>query len=65
MGNTNYVGKTRALISYAFTVQLICAFVFVYAEIKFSHDVAHICHSSCNYSKKKFTNLFLTTGMFA
>ena len=30
--------KTKLLISCAFTAQLICVFVFVYAKIWFSHD---------------------------
>ena len=34
--------KTKALISFAFTVKLICVFVFAYAKHWFSHDVAHI-----------------------
>ena len=32
--------KTKALISCAVIVQLTCAFVFAYAKICFSHDVA-------------------------
>ena len=34
--------KTKALISCAVTAQLICAFVFSYAIIQFSHVVAHM-----------------------
>ena len=34
------VAKTKALISCAVTAQLICVFVFAYAKIRFSHDVA-------------------------
>ena len=37
-----YVGKTKALISFAVTAKLICVFVFAYAKSRFSHDVAHI-----------------------
>ena len=37
-----YVAKTKVLISYAVTVQLICAFVFAYAKHWFSLDAAHI-----------------------
>ena len=37
-----YVVKTKALISCAFTAQLICVFVFAYAKSRFSHDKAHI-----------------------
>ena len=32
--------KTKALINWAVTVQLISAFVFVYANNRFSHEVA-------------------------
>ena len=39
---TIHVAKTKALISFAVTAKLICAFVFAYAECWFSHDVAHI-----------------------
>ena len=35
------VAKTKALICMV-TTQLICAFVFVYAKNRFSHDAAHI-----------------------
>ena len=42
MNSTFYVVKTKALISCKVTAQLICAFVFAYAKIRFSHDVAHI-----------------------
>ena len=44
------VAKTKALISCAFTAQLIFAFVFAYAKILFSHDAAHIMLTS--YSHK-------------
>ena len=33
-----YVVKTKVLISCVVTKQLICAFVFAYAKIRFSHD---------------------------
>ena len=36
------VAKTKALISCAVTAQLICAFVFAYADCWFSNAVAHI-----------------------
>ena len=39
---TTYVAKRKALITCAVTVQLICVFVFAYAKIRFSHDVAHL-----------------------
>ena len=38
---TIYGAKTKALISFAATAQLICAFDFAYAKIRFSHGVAH------------------------
>ena len=47
-----YVAKTKALISWAVTSQLNCAFVFAYAKIRFSHDVAHINSSSLLFSVK-------------
>ena len=34
--------KTKALISFAVTVKLICVFVFAYAKSRFSHDAAHL-----------------------
>ena len=34
--------KTKALISCAVTMPLICDFVFTYAKSGFSHDVAHL-----------------------
>ena len=37
---TIYVAKTKALISRALTVQLICTFVFANAKCRFSHDAA-------------------------
>ena len=45
------VGKTKALISFAVTAKLICAFVFAYAKHWFSHDAAHVsttCKSLVN-----------------
>ena len=39
--------KTKVLISCAVTVQLICVFVFAYANSRNSHDMAHI-------SRKRF-----------
>ena len=33
---------TKALISFAVTVTLICAFAFAYADYWFSHEVAHV-----------------------
>ena len=51
---TIYVAKTKALMSCMVTKQLICAFVFAYAQRSFLHDAAHyllsmvqiiVCHS--------------------
>ena len=36
------VAKTKALISFAVTAKLICAFVFAYADCWFSHGMAHL-----------------------
>ena len=40
------VAKTKALISFAVTAQLICGFVFAYAKSRFSRDEAQ-CGTSC------------------
>ena len=40
------VEKTKALISCAVTAQLICVFVFAYAESRFSHDEAHFTNGT-------------------
>ena len=54
MNCTTYftVAKTKALISCAATVQLICASVFAYAKSRFSHDAAHISLDDGNGSHK-------------
>ena len=39
---TIHVAKTKALISFAVTAMLICAFVFAYAKCLFSHDAAQL-----------------------
>ena len=36
-----YVVKTKALISFAVTVKLVCGFVLAYAKSRFSHDAAN------------------------
>ena len=41
-GCTIRVAKTKALISFAVTVKLICAFVFAWAKVWFFHDAALI-----------------------
>ena len=40
---TIYVAETAVLISFAFTVKLICVFVFAHTECWFSHDAAQLC----------------------
>ena len=39
---TIYVAKTKTVISYAVTAQLICVFVFAYAKSRLSHDAVHM-----------------------
>ena len=41
--------KTKALISFAVTAKLICAFVFAYAKSQFSHNAAHTVHLDLRY----------------
>ena len=41
------LAKTKALISCAVTAQLICAFVFAYANCWFSDAAAHFVSSVC------------------
>ena len=40
-----YIVKTKGLISCEVTAQLICALVFTYAKIWFSHDAVHMFFS--------------------
>ena len=44
---TIYVAKTKALICFAVTAQLICPFVFAYAKSRFSHGMAYISINRC------------------
>ena len=37
-----HVAKTKALISFAVTAKLICAFVLAYADCWFTHEAAQI-----------------------
>ena len=60
MNCTIRVAKTKALISFAVTAKLICAFVFAYADCWFSHAAAHIyCGNTDIYSptKNQFINV--------
>ena len=60
MDCTICVVKIKALISWAVTVQLICAFVFVYAKSVFPHDAAQITsiHVNANSNSLYSINLF-------
>ena len=40
------VAKTKALISFAVTVKLICVFVFAFAKSRLTHDAAHLSQMS-------------------
>ena len=57
MGCTMSVAKRKALISCAFTAQLICAFVFAYAKNRFSHVVGQIM---CSLSVQRKKIYYLT-----
>ena len=49
---TTRVAKTKALISFAVTAKLICAFVFAYADCWFSNGAAHfISKNGIEFSK--------------
>ena len=49
--------KTKALISFAVTVKLICIFVFAYAKSQFSHEAAHtVSHFSYAPLRQKCWN---------
>ena len=46
MDCTIYVTKTKALVSCALTVRLICAFIFEYAKSRLSHGAAQTIDTS-------------------
>ena len=55
------VAKTKALISFAVTAKLICAFVFAYADCWFSHEAAHLfCGYINNFSVMSGGNKLLS-----
>ena len=57
-----YITKTKRLISYEVTAQLICTFVLAYAKSRFSHDVAHLNHScKCHLLLFLFTSTSAST----
>ena len=41
-----YLAKTKALISFAVTVKLICIFFFANAKSRFSHDAIHLVYAA-------------------
>ena len=52
------VAKTKALISCAVFAQLICAFVFAYAKIRFFNSrITYV--TACQFIKKQTENLAL------
>ena len=51
------VAKTKALISFAVTAKLICAFVFAYADCWFSHGAAQIIAWTLLNSTAKILNV--------
>ena len=58
-----HVAKTKALISCAVTVQLICVFVFPDAKSRFSHDSAHfrsMWKNSITKTLASFTSNFVS-----
>ena len=57
ISETNEHGaKTKALMSYAVTEQLICGFVFAYADCWFSDAAAHFRVFTCmSVSRMQFT----------
>ena len=57
MDCTNYVVKTKTLISYAVTVKLICAFVFAYAKSRFPYDTTHMLYGESRKMAFYFTTL--------
>ena len=54
------VATTKTLISFAVTVKLICACVFIYAKCWFSHKVAHIFTRQSVFSCVINMNILLT-----
>ena len=48
------VAKTKALISFAVTAKLICAFVFAYADCWFSHVAAQMSYMRARWENWLF-----------
>ena len=57
-----YVAKTKALISCAVTEQLICAFVFAYAKVRFFHDTALFIKPSHTEANNHSASIMQITG---
>ena len=57
------VAKTKALISFAVTAKLICAFVFAYAGCWFSHAVAQFCVSLARIKTHNFNDAHFDPAM--
>ena len=52
------MAKTKALISFAVTVKLICAFVFAYADSWFTHGAAQITWKNNHLHQPYLHNFF-------
>ena len=50
--DTIYEGKTKTLINFTLTVQLICDSVFAFAKSRFTNDAAHISIHFSEYNKQ-------------
>ena len=59
MNCTIYVAKTKVLISWAVTVQVICAFVSAYAKSRFSHYAAHLIIRKGDFQSKGMLGSFI------
>ena len=57
------MAKTKALISFAVTSKLICAFVFAYADCWFSHEAAHLLLKPILYFRGANLTEKLLTGI--
>ena len=53
------VAKTKALISFAVTANLICVLVFAYAKSRFPHDAAQIVKYKYNLQSNAFGSYYI------
>ena len=53
-----YVTKTNPLISWGVTTMVICAFVFVNAKSRFSHDATHLVTCGIGYTLLPVDEIF-------